>query len=105
MSNFGHVIRVFLSLDPSFQKVIADITRRMGEGMAEFIEKEVSTKRADYEMVIVCWPNAKGWVLPGTLNDAQRLAQAAALIAEQGWQCCDGALPTRDYLRLRCSSH
>ncbi|MEW5309552.1 MAG: hypothetical protein WDW38_001434 [Sanguina aurantia] len=43
MSNFGHVIRVFLSLDPSFQKVIADITRRMGEGMAEFIEKEVKT--------------------------------------------------------------
>jgi farnesyl-diphosphate farnesyltransferase len=34
-------VDVFLSLEPGFQEVIADITRRMGEGMAEFIQREV----------------------------------------------------------------
>lgn len=41
MENFGTVVDVFLTLDSSFQDVIADITRRMGAGMAEFISKEV----------------------------------------------------------------
>lgn len=48
MADFGKVISVFLSLDKGFQDVIADITRRMGEGMAEFIEKDVKTI-ADYD--------------------------------------------------------
>ncbi|GFH30941.1 uncharacterized protein HaLaN_29879, partial [Haematococcus lacustris] len=39
MAQFGTVVDVFLSLDPAFQLVIANITRRMGEGMAEFITK------------------------------------------------------------------
>ncbi len=43
MSEFGIVVDAFLSLDKGFQLVIADITKRMGEGMAEFIEKEAST--------------------------------------------------------------
>ncbi|PNH09521.1 Squalene synthase [Tetrabaena socialis] len=48
MAQFGTVVRVFLGLEPGAQRVIADITRRMGEGMAEFIEKEVTTV-ADYD--------------------------------------------------------
>lgn len=44
MRRFDIVVDVFLSLDPGFQQVIADITRRMGEGMAEFIRAdEVAT--------------------------------------------------------------
>ena len=48
MAQFGTVVEVFLSLDKGFQKIIADITRRMGEGMAEFIQKDVKTV-ADYD--------------------------------------------------------
>jgi len=43
MKQFGTVVDVFLSLDEGFQKVIADITKRMGDGMAEFITKDVVT--------------------------------------------------------------
>ncbi|KAG2450142.1 hypothetical protein HYH02_000245 [Chlamydomonas schloesseri] len=48
MAQFGVVVNVFLALPPPHQAVIADITRRMGHGMAEFIEKEVVTV-ADYD--------------------------------------------------------
>eukprot|EP00798_Chlamydomonas_sp_ICE-L_P000462 gene462-1868_t len=48
MVEFGTVVEVFLRLDKPFQDVIADITKRMGAGMAEFIEKEVKTV-ADYD--------------------------------------------------------
>ncbi len=51
MGSFGAVVRVFLSLAPTFQKVIADITRRMGHGMAEFIEKEVGVGWGDNVLV------------------------------------------------------
>mmetsp|Transcript_20164 Transcript_20164/g.36231 ORF Transcript_20164/g.36231 Transcript_20164/m.36231 type:complete len:519 (-) Transcript_20164:72-1628(-) len=49
MKNFQRVVNVFLSLDPAFQNVIADITKRMGEGMAEFLEKDVISV-ADYDL-------------------------------------------------------
>jgi farnesyl-diphosphate farnesyltransferase len=42
MQQFHIVVEVFLGLEQQYQEVIADITRRMGEGMAEFIQKEVS---------------------------------------------------------------
>mmetsp|Transcript_38362 Transcript_38362/g.85410 ORF Transcript_38362/g.85410 Transcript_38362/m.85410 type:complete len:165 (+) Transcript_38362:47-541(+) len=41
MEHFGIVVNVFLGLDEQFQLVIADITKRMGAGMAEFIQREV----------------------------------------------------------------
>ena len=41
MQKFGIVVDAFLALDKSFQLVIADITKRMGEGMNEYIQKEV----------------------------------------------------------------
>lgn len=37
------VTQEFLKLDTKFQVVIADICRRMGKGMAEFIDKTVDT--------------------------------------------------------------
>ncbi|KAK9815785.1 hypothetical protein WJX72_009464 [[Myrmecia] bisecta] len=49
MEHYPNVTDVFLGLDMSYQKVIADITRRMGAGMAEFIEKDVATV-ADYDL-------------------------------------------------------
>lgn len=42
MRQFDIVVDVFLGLEPHFQRVIADITRQMGHGMAEFITKDVS---------------------------------------------------------------
>jgi farnesyl-diphosphate farnesyltransferase len=42
MQHLGTVIDVFLGLEPHFQEVIANITQRMGEGMAEFIQRDVS---------------------------------------------------------------
>lgn len=43
MENFDKVVDVYLSLDPKYQLVIKDITHKMGNGMADFIEKEVDT--------------------------------------------------------------
>jgi hypothetical protein len=41
MAQFNIVTEVFLSLDEQYQEVIADITKRMGAGMADFIQQEV----------------------------------------------------------------
>lgn len=41
MAQFSTVVEVFLQLDEQYQEVIADITQRMGAGMAKFIELEV----------------------------------------------------------------
>ncbi|KIZ04121.1 farnesyl-diphosphatefarnesyltransferase [Monoraphidium neglectum] len=50
MREFGTVVDVFLSLDARFQSVIADITRRMGAGMAEFVEREDCETREQYDL-------------------------------------------------------
>jgi len=42
LAHFDKVIRVFASMDKKYQAVIADITRRMGEGMAEYATKTAS---------------------------------------------------------------
>lgn len=52
MDEFSTVVDVFLGLDQEFQEVIADITQRMGAGMAEFIQKEV---RAAAVVVFCKW--------------------------------------------------
>jgi phytoene/squalene synthetase len=49
LEQYQNVTEVFLTLDPEYQAVIADITRRMGAGMAEFIHKDVETV-ADYDL-------------------------------------------------------
>jgi len=41
LENFGAVARVFAKLPAASQEVIADITKRMGAGMAEFVEKDM----------------------------------------------------------------
>nr|AEX58673.1 squalene synthase [Huperzia serrata] len=43
MDQFHHVSTTFLNLDKKFQDVIAEITQRMGNGMAKFIVTEVET--------------------------------------------------------------
>lgn len=43
MENYTLVTDVYLSLDHEFQRVIEDICKRMGNGMADFIPKEVKT--------------------------------------------------------------
>jgi farnesyl-diphosphate farnesyltransferase len=44
LAHFDRCINCFLSIDSKFQKVIEEITRRMGKGMTEFIEREVVTE-------------------------------------------------------------
>ena len=41
LKHFEKVIGLYLSLKPSYRKVISDITKRMGNGMADFAEKKV----------------------------------------------------------------
>jgi len=43
LSHFHRVINSFLSLKPSYQQIIEEITLRMGKGMSEFLEREVIT--------------------------------------------------------------
>jgi len=43
MEQMPLVVEAFLGLEDKYQEVIADITERMGAGMAEFIPKEVDT--------------------------------------------------------------
>jgi hypothetical protein len=43
MKEYPLVVDAFLQLKPEYQKVIEQITREMGEGMAEFIPKEVGS--------------------------------------------------------------
>ncbi|KAK9826814.1 hypothetical protein WJX81_003825 [Elliptochloris bilobata] len=49
MRMYPLVTDLFLRLKAPYQKVITDITRRMGAGMAEFLEKEVETVN-DFDM-------------------------------------------------------
>ena len=49
MKRYAHVATVFNGLERGYGAVIADITQRMGNGMADFIEKEVETV-ADYDL-------------------------------------------------------
>lgn len=51
MGSFATVVDAFLALAPRFQRVIADITRRMGAGMAEFIaDKDEVRTVAEYDL-------------------------------------------------------
>lgn len=49
LENYPKVTRVFQSLHPSYQNVIADICSKMGNGMADFSEKKVHSIE-DYDL-------------------------------------------------------
>jgi farnesyl-diphosphate farnesyltransferase len=48
LERFHFVIDVFLNLKPAYQKVIADVTRRMGEGMAKYAGEKTVVTLDDY---------------------------------------------------------
>jgi farnesyl-diphosphate farnesyltransferase len=50
LAHFGHVISVFKQIKPEYQTVIADITKKMGAGMAEFAEKKNVRTISDYNL-------------------------------------------------------
>ncbi len=50
LAHFGHVISVFKQIKPEYQTVIADITKKMGAGMAEFAEKKNVKTNSDYNL-------------------------------------------------------
>lgn len=49
MANYAHVADAFLQLDAGMQRVISEITRRMGNGMADFIEVQSVDTVADWD--------------------------------------------------------
>ncbi len=49
LKHFDQVIKVYKSLKPAYREVISDITKRMGNGMADFAEKKVNSL-ADYDL-------------------------------------------------------
>jgi farnesyl-diphosphate farnesyltransferase len=49
LSNLDRMIKCHLELKQSFREIIEDITRRMGKGMSEFIEREV-VSIADWDL-------------------------------------------------------
>jgi len=48
LERFHYIVDVFLALKPEYQTVIADITRRMGEGMAKYAGEKTVVTLADY---------------------------------------------------------
>eukprot|EP01125_Pyxidicula_operculata_P000256 TRINITY_DN10335_c0_g1_i1.p1 TRINITY_DN10335_c0_g1~~TRINITY_DN10335_c0_g1_i1.p1 ORF type:complete len:458 (+),score=89.91 TRINITY_DN10335_c0_g1_i1:15-1388(+) len=52
LEQYQHVVTEFLKLHPKYQDVIEDITHKMGDGMAEYLEKRVVTVE-DYDKY--CW--------------------------------------------------
>jgi len=52
LERFEHIIAVFTTLKPSYRAIISDVAKKMGAGMAEFLEKPVVTLK-DYELY--CW--------------------------------------------------
>mmetsp|Transcript_31223 Transcript_31223/g.52206 ORF Transcript_31223/g.52206 Transcript_31223/m.52206 type:complete len:773 (-) Transcript_31223:287-2605(-) len=49
LENYFKCVSVFKDLSPASQEVIADITKRMGEGMASFVEKDLGQGTVDVE--------------------------------------------------------
>jgi farnesyl-diphosphate farnesyltransferase len=49
LQNYFKCVHVFKALSPASQVVIADITRRMGEGMAAYVEKDLGQGTVDIE--------------------------------------------------------
>lgn len=50
MKRYPEVAAVFNGLEKGYADVIADITKRMGNGMADFIEKDEVETVADYDL-------------------------------------------------------
>lgn len=49
LANYHLVIEAFASLDPKYQSIISDICAKMGEGMADFSDKNINTIK-DYDL-------------------------------------------------------
>ncbi|KAJ1414787.1 isopentenyl-diphosphate delta-isomerase type 1 fused to squalene synthase [Ochromonadaceae sp. CCMP2298] len=49
LENYFKCVHVYKALSPASQEVIADITRRMGEGMANYVEKDLGQGTVDIE--------------------------------------------------------
>ena len=50
MRGYPAVARTFNGLQPGYRAVVADITRRMGNGMADFIERQDVRTVEDYDL-------------------------------------------------------
>lgn len=90
MAQFGVVVNVFLALPPPHQAVIADITRRMGYGMAEFIEKEVGKELGRGGAAQLPRGTAAGRVGAGCGRRRRGRGAARDLQVDCGWEGSDG---------------
>lgn len=68
VEKFDRVIDTFITLKPAYQAVIADICKRMGAGMAEFLNKKVVTI-ADYELYCHYVAGLVGYGLSGLFGE------------------------------------
>lgn len=67
MNHYDKVARVFSSLKPPYRQVIQDITRRMGQGMADYADKEVQTL-TDYDQYCHYVAGLVGYGLSGLFS-------------------------------------
>ncbi len=65
--HYYKVARAFNSLGEKYQQVIADITRKMGEGMAHFAQHDLKTK-ADYDLYCHYVAGLVGYGLSGLFS-------------------------------------
>lgn len=67
LQHYYKTARAFNSLDVKYQHVIADITRKMGEGMAHFAQNDLKTK-ADYDLYCHYVAGLVGYGLSGLFS-------------------------------------
>jgi farnesyl-diphosphate farnesyltransferase len=92
LENYPKVTRVFKSLHPSYQHVIADICYKMGNGMADFSEKKVHSIE-DYDLYCYYVAGLVGIGLSGlfsasgaetpTLKDEHKLSNSMGLLLQK----------------------
>jgi len=92
LENYPKVTRVFQSLHPSYQHVIADICCKMGNGMADFSEKKVHSIE-DYDLYCYYVAGLVGIGLSGlfsasgaelpTLKDEHKLSNSMGLLLQK----------------------
>jgi len=69
LENFDKVTDVCMKLKPGYQRVIADITKQMGEGMAKYLHKRVVTIE-DYEEYCFYVAGLVGYGLSGLFGES-----------------------------------
>ncbi|KAJ3406898.1 bifunctional farnesyl-diphosphate farnesyltransferase/squalene synthase [Chytridiales sp. JEL 0842] len=82
LEEFDVVIEEFLKLSPGYQKVIADITKRMGHGMADFCAGKKVVTMADYNLYTHYVAGLVGIGLTGLFVESQLESKQLAALSD-----------------------